>query len=53
MKTTNQEQMTEDRINLIFENDVLNTREMLRIKGGDADDDVNHGGSDDQEDGFN
>ena len=54
METTSQKQLTENRINQIFKSDVLNTREMLLIKGGDVNDTENNsGGSDDQEDGFN
>ncbi|MBS3776747.1 MAG: hypothetical protein KGY70_16235 [Bacteroidales bacterium] len=54
MKTKTKQQATENRISQVFENEVLNAREMLLIKGGDANDtDDNSGGSDDQQDGFN
>jgi len=54
MKTQTKQEATENRINQIFENEVLNAREMLLIKGGDANDtDDTSGGSDDQQDGFN
>jgi len=53
MKATIQGQEN-SRLSSIFENEVLNKREMLLIKGGDANDtDDTSGGSDDQQDGFN
>ena len=53
MKAKIQAQET-NRLSTIFENEILNTREMLLIKGGDGNNTENtSGGSDDQEDGFN
>ncbi|MBS3776746.1 MAG: hypothetical protein KGY70_16230 [Bacteroidales bacterium] len=53
MKATDKKQQ-DSRLSSIFKKDVLNTRDMLLIKGGDANDtDDNSGGSDDQQDGFN
>jgi hypothetical protein len=53
MKVIIQEQEN-NKLSSIFENEILNTREMLLIKGGDGNDTENtSGGSDDQEDGFN
>ncbi|MEF8811701.1 MAG: hypothetical protein V5A47_12315 [Bacteroidales bacterium] len=53
MKATIQGQKNNS-LSSIFENEVLNAREMLLIKGGDANDtDDTSGGSDDQQDGFN
>ena len=53
MKAKIQGQET-SRLSTIFENEILNTQEMLLIKGGDGNDTENtSGGSDDQEDGFN
>ena len=55
MRTTNQLTNQKEETNLFarLENARLLSSEMLLVKGGDADGDVNHGGSDDQEDGFN
>ncbi|MBS3771414.1 MAG: hypothetical protein KGY69_14280 [Bacteroidales bacterium] len=53
MKTKTKQEATENRINQIFGNEVLNAREMLLIKGGDANDTEDQsGGADQQEDGF-
>ncbi len=53
MKATIQKQESNS-LSSIFEKEVLNTGEMLLIKGGDGNhSDDTGGGSDDQEDGFN